>query len=78
MLGSKRLRPTESTFEYRALENGMVVLCTFDDFGKEENPTHGRVHQHYRIHPDHPASGVFEGKWHFSFEREESRLTRSR
>ncbi|MER8970799.1 CocE/NonD family hydrolase [Mesorhizobium sp. M0808] len=69
------LRPTSGTSKRRVLEDGRIVLDTFDDFG-QKRLYHGLVlghdvRMHYGIHPDDPASARFESQWHFTFKREE-------
>jgi len=68
------LRAPAGTSERQVLNDGTVVLETFDDFGETRNPYHGLatgscVSMRYAIHPDDPASARFETQWRFTFER---------
>ncbi|MER9457753.1 CocE/NonD family hydrolase [Mesorhizobium sp. M0478] len=72
----QQLRPASSRSKRRALEDGTIVLTTFDDFGQKINPHHGMtvgsdVRMHCSIHPDDPASARFESQWNFTFKREQ-------
>lgn len=73
-LEAEVLRAPVGTSERRVEEDGVVVLETFDDYGKTRDPYHGviagsDVRMRYAIHPDDPASARFFEAWHFSFER---------
>jgi hypothetical protein len=73
-LDVQQLRKPQGRSERRTLEDGTVVLDTFDDFGKTRDPDHGlicgsHVAMHYGIHPDDPASATFRTRWNFTFER---------
>jgi hypothetical protein len=73
-LKSEKLRKAESKSARTMGQDGTVVLETYDDYGKTRDPYHGlivgsHVHMHYAIHPDDPASAMFETSWNFTFER---------
>ena len=71
----EQLRKLSGTSEHKWLEDGTLVLNTFDDYGQAKDPYHGlivgsHVAMHYSIHPDDPASARFESTWNFTFERD--------
>ncbi len=73
-LDVQQLRKPQGRSDRRTLEDGTVVLDTFDDYGKTRDPDHGlicgsHVAMHYGIHPDDPASATFQTRWNFTFER---------
>jgi len=74
-LDARQLRAPRGQSERKTLEDGTLVLDTFDDYGKTRDPNHGlicgsHVAMHYSIHPDDPASASFASRWNFTFERD--------
>lgn len=79
-LDAQVLRMPEGRSERKTRPDGTVVLDTFDDYGKTQDPTHGlvcgsHVAMHNGIHPDDPASATFESRWNFTFERDDWRVS---
>ncbi|MEX0301792.1 MAG: CocE/NonD family hydrolase, partial [Leisingera sp.] len=75
ILQAEELRAPSGTSERKVLEDGTVVLETFDDFGETRDPYHGlatgsHVAMRYAIHPDDPTSARFETQWRFTSERD--------
>ncbi|ESZ02007.1 MULTISPECIES: CocE/NonD family hydrolase [unclassified Mesorhizobium] len=75
-LDAAKVRPVSSSSKRRALEDGTIVLKTFDDFGEDVNPNHGmivgsHVRMYCSIHPSDPATARFESQWHFKVKRDE-------
>lgn len=75
VLRAAELRAPAARSERRVLEDGTVLLETFDDFGETRDPYHGlatgsHVTMRYAIHPGDPASARFETQWRFTFERQ--------
>ncbi|CDX24968.1 Glutaryl 7-ACA acylase-like protein [Mesorhizobium plurifarium] len=76
LLQAQQLRPATGTSKRHALEDGTIVLDTFDDFGETINPLHGMivgsdVRMHCSIQPNDPASARYLSEWHFTFERDD-------
>ncbi|KIC09340.1 glutaryl 7-ACA acylase [Leisingera sp. ANG-M1] len=74
VLQAKELRAPAGTSERKVLEDGTVLLETFDDFGETRDPHHrlatgSHVAMRYAIHPDDPASARFETQWRFTSRR---------
>ncbi|WP_170413234.1 CocE/NonD family hydrolase [Ruegeria arenilitoris] len=74
VLEAEPLRTPSAQSERMMTDDGRVVLETFDDYGKTRDPYHdlivgSDVRMHYGIHPDDPATAVFETAWNFTFER---------
>ncbi|NOD64895.1 CocE/NonD family hydrolase [Ruegeria sp. HKCCD6109] len=74
VLETEVLRAPSGRSDQHVLEDGTLVLDTFDDYGKARDPYHGlvvgsHVAMHYSIHPDDPASARFNSQWRFTFER---------
>ncbi|WP_264213998.1 CocE/NonD family hydrolase [Leisingera thetidis] len=75
VLAAEQLRTPSSRSKRKVLEDGTVVLETFDDFGEARNPDHGlatgsHATARYAIHPNDQASARFETQWRFTFERD--------
>ncbi|MFD1984350.1 CocE/NonD family hydrolase [Mesorhizobium newzealandense] len=75
-LQAQQLRPASNTSKRDVLEDGTIVLDTFDNFGQKINPHHGMtvgsdVRMHCSIHPDDPASARYLSGWHFTFKRDQ-------
>jgi putative CocE/NonD family hydrolase len=79
-LQSEVLRAPGGHSNTHVLQDGTLVLDSFDDYGKAVNPYHGllvgsHVSMHYAIHPDDPASAVFASDWQFTFARDDWQVT---
>jgi hypothetical protein len=80
ILQSEVLRAPGGHSNTHVLQDGTLVLDSFDDYGKAVNPYHGlmvgsHVSMHYAIHPDDPASAVFASDWQFTFARDDWQVT---
>ncbi|MGR3762155.1 CocE/NonD family hydrolase [Roseobacteraceae bacterium NS-SX3] len=74
VLEAEQRRPASGRSGTRTLEDGTLVLDTFDDYGEAVDPYHGlavgsHVAMHYAIRPDEPATARFESEWTFTFAR---------
>lgn len=73
-LQAETLRPMDSSSSRRVLEDGTLVLDTFDDYGQTRDPYHGliagsSVRMSYSVHPDDPTTARYDCNWQFTFER---------
>ncbi|KIC16555.1 MULTISPECIES: CocE/NonD family hydrolase [unclassified Leisingera] len=74
VLQAEQQRKASGTSKTWTREDGVLVLDTFDDYGKAVDPYHGmcvgsHVTMHYEVHPDDPATAAFASDWSFEFER---------